>query len=233
MYLTQVQVDDLLKVAAKNDGRCDRCHRIIKIYRYRVNAQLVTILRKMRDVVEQTGNNMVNFNVLDIPYRLGTQRTKLRLHGLIAKVKGQDGAPVANTWLLTKKAGDFLRGMPIPEKVVVFDNQVLGHDDKLITIHQVMQESGHEEKPISTAEAGVYSNVREPQKYQVHTALNTKNGQKYEIQIGRLQVGKPVTITGIRQLGTDEQVMHQTKIPYPDIAAFARTWKILEGTTND
>lgn len=225
MYLTQDQVDELINIASNNNGKCDRCFRVINIYRYRINTNLVTILRKMRDLIDQTGINAVNFNDLDLPYRLGTQRTKLRLHGLIAHVKNEAGATVANTWLLTKKAGDFLRGQPIPEKVVVFDNQVLGHDLRMVTIHQVMNESAHQATPITTPEAEVYSQVRDGYRDMFVKALyrgypfvkGIENNVVYDLRIKHLKVGSPV------------KILEPVEMEYASIATFYRDWQILKG----
>ncbi len=220
-YLTQDQLAELQQIADLNDGHCDRCHRVIRIYRYPVNKQMATVLRKMRDAVDKNGKNEVNFDEIDIPYRLGSQRTKMRLHGLIKQID-RDGVKVQNTWLITKKGGDFLRGEAIPAKVVVFDNQLLGHEGGTTTIHRVMDEAAFQQENINPKEAEAYSEVREPKRHLEYDAQyrgrsdnQFTNGSIYSLKIDRLQMGNPVSIT------------EPVETSYQNIAAFQREWKII------
>lgn len=218
------ELANLQEIADQNDGRCDRCNRVIKIYKYRINKPLAQILMAMREAVEVNGTNEVNFNKLDIPYSMATQRTKLRLHGLIAKVKDDKGQHKGGMWLITKKGGEFLKGEPIPEKVVVFDNQVLGHDGGLVSIKQVLDDyNSYEQKKISTPEAKVYSDVKTPKKnYECKAEWNGPDtgsyfaGQVYNLTLLALQFGKPVVM------------MRPWEETYPDIAAFQKHWKVVE-----
>lgn len=165
---------------------------------------------------------MVNFDALNIPYRLGSQRTKMRLHGLIAKFRGGDGVHVQNTWLITKKGGDFLRGIPVQETVVVFDNQVIGHEGKMVSIESLIDEVVTIADPITTPEADVYHDVRTPKRDATHQAeyvgpdrVGIKRGERYEITVSRMVMGQPVKVTDPFEFN------------YRDIAAFQREWKIV------
>lgn len=231
--LSDEQVQELQQIAEDNNGHCDRCHRVIKIYRYRANKQMAIVLRKMRAEIDASGLNEVNFDNLNLPYRLGSQRTKMRLHGLIAKSKYSSGEHIANTWLITKKGGEWLRGEKIREFVVVFDNQVLGHEGRMVTINRAMGEAEFEAQPIAPAEAETYSDVRTPSKGLRVKALfvghNYGGGKPYgktgiplDLLIDRLQFSSPV------------KILEPEPYEYPDIAAFQRDWKIIknEGSQN-
>lgn len=223
-YLNEAQLADLQEMAAST-GKCERCQRKLAIYRYRVNKQVATVLKKMADRVKATNQNVVNFNDVDLPYRLTSQRTKLRQHGLIAKYKDDAGHHVANTWLITKKGGDFLRGVAIPEKVVVFDNQVIGHDGKMVTIDRLIEDLEINAAPITEEEATAMRGLREEPRRNFETKAEFvgkydsrfEAGQTYQITIGRLQLGRPVAIQ-----------TEKGEVEYPDIAAFQRAWRVLK-----
>lgn len=212
---TSEQIKLLEVEAEKHDGKCSNCRAAIRVYRYSVNKQMATVLRKMRVAIDETGVNAINFDELDIPYRLGSQRTKMRLHGLIKQVE-------KNTWLITKKGGDFLRGEPIPKKVVAFRNQVIGHEGGMTTVQRVSQELTVEQEDISEAEARALDNVRTPRNGPVMDAIfigqyisGLKTGDTYEVVIERLRVGHPV------------KLITPVEIEYQDIAAFHKHWTIL------
>ena len=190
---------------------------------------MAKVLRAMRQQVHETSTNAVNFDELNLPYRLGSQRTKMRLHGLIARLKGGDGHYVANTWLITKKGGDFLRGEAIQKTIVVFNNQLLGHEGSMVTIQRVDGEAAYKDDAISTPEAGVYGSVRKNHGHrlvkaeylQYHRGLYDF-GLVTVLEIDRLQFGKPVKVKAQLATGMYKQ------LEYPDIAAFQRNWKIIE-----
>lgn len=226
--LDMESINELQTVAEQNHGRCDRCHQVIAIYRYKVNKQMATVLRKMRAEIDANGENKINFDSLDIPYRLASQRSKMRLHGLIAKYK-ENGVHVSNTWLITKKGGDFLRGEAIAEKVIVFDNKVIGHEGELVDIHRLMDEVAYESEAVTTPEAEVYSQTREGflgggvlAEYR-GSGLGTfyKPGEQYTLEMGKLIVGEPV------------QILAPHTQQYPDIARFQKEWKIIRRISNE
>lgn len=231
--MTEPDIATLEKVAELNNGHCDRCGQTIKIYRTKPNIHHARMLRRMADVVERqrlelldfTEANKVNFDDIEGSFTEKSQRTKMRHHGFIAKVRDEKGAHVANTWLITSKGFDFLEGKPVPATVVVYDNQVLGHEGGTITIGQVLGEpSEYESEKISTAEAEVYGNAREPKKVSVAAEYKgrmyqfLKQGSTYHITTGKLQVGKPLEVFID---GMDRHLM------YNDIATFQREWKVL------
>lgn len=227
--LTANETEALEKSAEANDGRCDKCHQTIKIYRYKISKAHALFLRAMADEVRNSSINDIDISTIGLAYSVRSQVTKMRQHGLIARVKNEKGAQIPRRWLITHKGWDFLNGKPIASKVVVFNNQVLGHDDGLTTIYSVLGEKfdsmapKYEEAPVTKAEARTYENVREPQKYMVVKAIynglytDYENGRKYELQIKKLVVGQPVVVIGIDR--------KPVKLEYKDIASFQKTWR--------
>lgn len=227
--LTEQELSDLGRVAAANDGRCDRCHRKLAIYKYSVNKQIVAVLRAMRAQEVASGSFEVNLTTLPLGYSILTQRTKMRLHGLIVQVKDDDKTKKASIWRITHKGYQFLGGESIPVTVIVFDNQVLGHDGGSTTISEVTGEAEFDADPITQPEAAVYHDVRQPSSPDKHTAIyrgkspfvgELKRGEKYTITVEKLRVGWPVKL----------QVAGKTKdYAYKDIAAFQKDWQLING----
>lgn len=216
----------LEREAEQNDGHCSHCGNTIKIYKYKANRALATMLKLMADVVKDTGINKVHYDNIPVAHALHSQRAKLRQHGLIAKYK-EDGKHVANMWVITRKGWDWLKGEPIPKKVIVYNNQVLGHEDGLITIGEALGEKYdpqvYAEVALAEPEAKAVAHIREPQKTLVYDAQylgypsqNLNNNDTYEIEIERMQIGRPVKI--IRPIETE----------YRTVADFLKKWKIIK-----
>lgn len=230
-YFNEEEVKDLLIIADANDGHCDRCKRVLKIYKYTANAAMAKLLRAMATSQYSTGSMEINLTTLGLPYAVASQQTKTRLHGLIVQVKNDDGTRKASTWRITRKGFEWLRGEEIPERVIVFDNQVIGHEGSGITIHQISPEVKHQEEEISQPEAEVYHNVRQPMKnlsfkakYRGQGYFNAKilkAGQLYPIEVSKMQMGKPVEVH-----------VEATILEYKDIAAFQKAWQIIKETKN-
>ena len=209
--------------AEQNGGKCSNCHQTIKIYRYRINSTHARFLKAMAAEVDKTGVNDVDLSKIDIAYSTRSQCSKLRQHGLIARVKDARGVQVPRHWLITKKGWGFLKGEMIPSKVVVYNNQTIGHDGGMTSIYRVYGDTPHEAEPVSEAEARTYQDVRTPVKtntvfaeFKGNTNFNGQflKGNTYPLEVERLQVGKPVKIA------------RPVKITYKDIAAFQRDWKV-------
>lgn len=218
--LTREEINKLVRVAEKNDGRCDTCHQIIRIYRYPANKTLGHILRKMAaHTLDQEGRQ---FDIAEVglDHRLWSQLSKLRFHGLVAKVKDGKGKHIPRRWIITRKGWGWLRGDPIQKYVVVFDNSVLGHEGEGITIGRAEGGMDYTEQPVSTAEAAVIGNAHVPKKDMKLSAIfkgrnygGFETGQTYELLLDRLQVGRPVKL-----LAPQER-------EYRDIAAFQKDWR--------
>lgn len=226
--MTPAEIDNIEAMAAKNDGHCDHCGQMIKIYRHKPNKAHVKILRRLQSEVRKTGVNKFNFNDIEGSFAQKSQRSKMRQHGLIAKFK-EDGKHVANTWVITTKGYDFLAGNPIQQTVVVYDNQVIGHDGPMVTIRDIAEEPDFEADNITEPESKLYHDVRTPQRDKkvmaIYTSRNYSNyfkkDQPYEITIKRMVMGKPVIISSPQW------------VEYSDIGAFQKAWKIIDGGNNE
>lgn len=220
--MTTEEIKQLEKIAKQNDGRCDQCHQIIRIYKYPANKTLAYLLRKMADVsLNQEGRNF-DINDVTTEHKLQSQISKLRFHALIAKVKGADGKHIPRMWVITTKGWAWLRGEAITKYAVVYDNTVQGHEGAQVTINQV--ERGHDfvQENLTTKEAGALASKTEPRfNMQIravyrgysHTGQGPQKGKEYQLEIERLQVGKPV-----RMFSPFERT-------YNDIAAFHKDWQ--------
>lgn len=229
-------LEEVEKLIRDNRGYCPCCGHKLAIYKYRANKSLAVMLRKIADTVRDTGSKQVNYDDIPVPHALHSQRSKLRQHGLIAKYK-ENGKHVANMWVVTNKGWDWLTGKPIPAVVLVFDNQVLGHDGGEITITEALGEraaaNNFEQKPISPDEAKVYDNVREPKrmvrynalfKANIHSSQGPQKGEQYIIGMERLQIGKP-----IKMIFNLPNQLEPIEREYRDIAAFQKDWQIVGG----
>lgn len=231
MILDNEQVVALEKEAERHDGKCGTCHQTIKIYRYKLNKTHAQFLRAMAKEVANIGVNDIDIATIGIAYSVRSQVTKIRQHGLIARVKNAAGAQIPRRWLVTKKGWMWLNGEAIPSKVVIYNNQVLGHDGGPVTIYDVLGERFdptqpiYTETPVSEPEARIYDDVRQPQSNVLMQAIfkgrdyqgRFKTSRAYELTIKRMVMGKPIEIVAV-----DDQALERS---YPDIAAFQRDWK--------
>lgn len=222
--LTNDKIEELRVMAEQNEGRCTTCNRVLSIYRYKVNRSMVAFLRAAAKSVKDSGKNDFDASTLGIAYSVRTQSSKIRQHGLIARVKGPDGTQLPSRWLITRKGWDFLSGEAIPAKVIVFENQVIGHDGGAISINEITGEPMvADSTPITPPESRVYSQMREPKKHMTMRAeyrghaygggpLNAN--EVYDLEVERLQIGKPV------------KLLKPVQREYRDIASFHKEWKI-------
>ena len=108
-------------------------------YWYKLTPGLLDVLFIMLQYVHEQNRN--EFTIKEIRDRLKpfqyTQTTKLRFHGLIAKIK-DDNDVFTGKWLITRRAGDFLRNeIVLPVKVQTQSNTVIGYDDHNVSIRDV------------------------------------------------------------------------------------------------
>lgn len=232
-------LDEVEQLIKENRGYCPCCGHKLAIYKYRANKSAAVMLRKIADRVKDSGVKQVNYDDIPVPHALHSQRSKLRQHGLIAKYK-ENGTHVANMWVITNKGWDWLTGKPIPAVVLVFDNQVLGHDGGEITISEALGENKKpnefEQAPITPDESKQYGSLRsEPKKAVRYNALFKGNsygehqptkGQQYEIMIGKLQMGEPVVVDCPLDTKIPPTVFHAE---YKDVGSFQKNWQIVSG----
>lgn len=241
---TQAEVEQLLKDAAENEGFCSHCWRTIAVYRYNANKAMATILKRMAEATHERGKTAIDVDTLGLAHSQRTQLTKMRFHGLVAKVKDKDGQQIARHWVVTNKGWEWLKGEPIAKTVVVFDNQLLGHEGGTITIVEALglkpasKELLYDKTAITEAEAQTYRDVRTPQKamevqaiFKGHdyTTGGLKPNQKYTLLIDKLQVGKAVNVTKVSYTDFKGVTIEDTKPRmYPDIASFMKNWQVVK-----
>lgn len=108
-------------------------------YWYKITPGLLDVLFIMVQYVHEQDRN--EFTIKEIRDRLKpfqyTQTTKLRFHGLIAKVKDENGVHHGK-WLITRRAGEFMRNeIVLPQKVQTQNNKVIDYDDFNVSIRDV------------------------------------------------------------------------------------------------
>lgn len=220
----------LEREAEQNDSHCSHCEQTIKVYRYGISDSMVRVLRAMAGATDEGSGRSIDVDSIDLKHSERTQLTKMRFHGLVAKVK-EDGRQIPRHWLITRKGWQFLGKEPVPAKVIVYNNQVLGHDGGTITIDRIGGGAGeYDETPISEAESRTYAHIREPQwgKLQQATYLGMtggklQNGTIYDMKMDRLQVGKPIKIIVL----LDKKTRDTAEYEFKDVAAFAKTWQVV------
>lgn len=108
-------------------------------YWYKLTPGLLDVLFILLEYVHDNDRN--EFTAKEVRDRLKTfqytQFTKLRFHGLIAKIKDENGT-FTGKWLITRRAGDFLRNeIVLPQKVQTQANKVIDYDDVNVSIRDV------------------------------------------------------------------------------------------------
>lgn len=108
-------------------------------YWYRITPGLIDVLLILLEHVHRTNVNAFSAKeTRDLlkPFQY-TQFTKLRFHGLIAKIKDENDV-FTGKWLITRRAGDFLRNeIVLPQKVQTQSNTIIGYDDITVSVKDV------------------------------------------------------------------------------------------------
>jgi hypothetical protein len=118
---------------------CPTCGASMKKAWHTLTPGLVGALVKIYKEVSSKGENVWVRRGNDLTKNEDSNLTKLRFHGLIARVK-KDGERVPGEWLITRRGVDFLRGeIQIPRRVQTFRNRVIDHDEQLVTVTDVMK----------------------------------------------------------------------------------------------
>jgi hypothetical protein len=114
-----------------NDEHCPTCGASVKAYWHTLNGGLVSVLIAAIQFVHANGRNEFHLqNDLHLSVNAFCNFTKLRFHGLVAKVDGRAGY-----WCITRRGGMFLRGeISVPLKVKTFRNRVQDHSAELVHI---------------------------------------------------------------------------------------------------
>lgn len=116
--------------------RCEKCGAQVKEWWHGFTPGLLTILIKVYRQIRKSGVNDYHLQANgELNNNEFSNFPKLRVHGLIAPVIGENGERVGAHWLLTAKAGKFLRGeISIPRKVSTYRGHVTGHTPELVHI---------------------------------------------------------------------------------------------------
>lgn len=122
-------------------NKCPHCGASMKMYWHKITPGLIRGLLKMRKAVVIKGENDIKIDKLPGELELTKWEranwTKLRFHGLVAKVK-KDGKTKRGRYLLTRKGTNFLNGDSIPERVQTFRNKVVDHSPENVTLSMAM-----------------------------------------------------------------------------------------------
>ena len=123
---------------------CETCGAKLKRYNHPMTPILVHALVKFYAAVCAKKENSIHLKddmdgtdqELDRYER--SNWTKLRFHGLVAKVK-ENNHQVRGCWLITHRGADFLKGeLSIPKTVYVYRNNVVGRSEDLVSVRDVI-----------------------------------------------------------------------------------------------
>jgi len=123
---------------------CEHCGASLKKYWHRLTPGMVRALIKANRFVASVKNNKFHlYNDLTEENKLTTVEqmnwTKLRFHGLVAKVK-TNGDWERGYWLITRRGGQFLKSeISVPVQVQTFRNKVIGHSVEQVLIKDVIK----------------------------------------------------------------------------------------------
>ena len=111
---------------------CEHCgQKLPTKYKYFLDDLDVSALLKIYNAVIRAGVNKIKITSKTIPELSDGERhriTQLRFHGMLAKVKGENGHQLPGMWCLTSRAGAFLKGeQRVPAYVYTMNNKVIGH----------------------------------------------------------------------------------------------------------
>jgi hypothetical protein len=120
-----------------NEEICEACGAQMKEWWHTLTPGLVATLIKVVKVIKNSGKNDYHLQVKgELDNNEFSNFPKLRVHGLVARVKDKNTGEVVHAhWLLTAKAGQFLRGeIAIPHKVKTFRGKVKDYSPETRTI---------------------------------------------------------------------------------------------------
>lgn len=225
-----------IREIAESTGVCPTCLQSVSINLYGISPTMVETLKELAKITKNQLDDLkdraVDVRTTDLDHNHRSSLSKLRQHGLIAKVKGDDGRQIAGHWLVTRKGFDFLNGSEVDTRVEIYNNTVLGHVDGTTNIHEVLKADKLandsemiENKKIAPAQAAALGSLRDKApagktiKHSAEYVGNKYNtavtvGHIYEIEITPLVTGKPITL------------IKPFDYEYKDISAFMRDWKI-------
>lgn len=140
------EVMKIITTLPSDEKKCVRCHAGTKRFWHKVTPGIAVALIKINKAVNFKKENDINVGRLTGEFELThSERSnwqKLRLHGLIARVRFF-GMVKRGRWLITRKGYQFLSGHEIPQRVLSFRNHVEGHSAEMVTIEDVLRSTPH------------------------------------------------------------------------------------------
>lgn len=138
----------------RDKKHCLNCKALMHQYTYTVNKTAARALMKYADAVGEEQSKGKTFTEANKLYLSGMhdrltatetdQKTILRYHGLIAKVK-VEGKHKDSLWAITRRGWAFLRGEPVQSSVTVWRGDIIERGDNvLVTIGEVLAEDASE-----------------------------------------------------------------------------------------
>jgi len=122
---------------ARQGTTCPCCGSYVKVYARRITGKMVANLSGLYYLSK--GSKGQYFHTKDILKASQTIQTgdfpKLRFWGLVAKLETSDNVKGSGYYGITDRGMKFLKGnLKVPEKMYIFQNDVLGHSDKMVGI---------------------------------------------------------------------------------------------------
>lgn len=145
--MTDVELRSM-RQEAMDTGKCPCCGHVVKVYEYGLGPLYVGTLKQIYQRVFDSGHNDVDVGDLSLTYAERSTLSILRFNGLIAKVKDDDGHQLRRHWLITRNGARFLRNqLMLPAKVRVYNNKVIGHVGKQVSVIDVL---GYDPRIVAT-----------------------------------------------------------------------------------
>lgn len=213
------------------DGHdCPHCFRGVAIDTYGITPTMVDMLRKMIENSSKDNDYVVDIKKIGFTHTMHSQISKLRYHGFVRKAKGPEGKQIPNCWIVNPKGYDFDKGGLVDAKVDVYNNSLLGHHGGKTTVAEVLKADKHgadetvlQRTFVSPAQGKVLNKAREGVRHMTYQAKfigrdynnRFKTGETYELEIERLQIGRPV------------HILKPFERTYSDISRFNKDWSII------
>lgn len=132
-----------MKKTKEEVKKCPCCGATMRLNSHRLNKGLVNSLIKARQKVLSTRVNKFKAQNLDLSNIEYSNFQKLRYHGLIAKVRKENGSHERGFWLLTRRGNLFCKGLvAIPEKVGTFRNKIRKKSQEMVTLASILENQG-------------------------------------------------------------------------------------------
>jgi len=135
----------------KDKEHCLNCGALMRMYTYTINKTAARTLAKLAGVVRDRVAALKPFTEANKLYISGLhdvltatetdQKTILRYHGLIAKVK-EGGKHKDNLWAITRWGWAFLRGEAMSKSVTVWRGIIQERSPEMITIREALATEG-------------------------------------------------------------------------------------------